>query len=233
MPVALITGASAGLGRALALDLAAEGWELVIDGRRRAPLDAAAAEARATGATVTAIPGDIADPGHRRAVGDAIRAIGRVDLVVANAGTLGPTPLPSLALLRLDDLSETFRVNVVAQVGLVQEVLPLLVACRGTYVAVTSDAAVEGYEGWGAYGASKAAFEQVAHVLGAEQPDIRVYRFDPGDMRTQMHQDAFPGEDITDRPLPESVVGPFRALLATSPPNGRYRASDVAVGASR
>jgi len=234
MPIAIITGASEGLGRALTLGLAEDGWDVIVDGRRREPLEAAADAARAAGATVIAIAGDIDDASHRRALADAARRIGRLDLVVANAGTLGPAPLPSLATVGLDALAETLRTNVVAQVGLVQEVLPLLVACRGTYVAVTSDAAVEAYEGWGAYGASKAALEQVANVLAAEQPDIRVYRFDPGDMRTRMHQDAFPGEDISDRPLPETVVGPFRSLLATSPPNGRYRASDlVALSSAR
>lgn len=228
MAVALITGASAGLGRALALALASEGWDLVLDARREAPIEEVAAAARSAGSTrVTAIAGDVADAAHRAAVGEAVRTIGRLDLVVANAGTLGPAPLPEIASVRLDDLAETLRVNVVAQVGLIQEIVPLLVACRGTYVAITSDAAVEAYEGWASYGASKAALEQVANVLGAEQPDLRVYRFDPGDMRTQMHQDAFPGEDISDRPLPESVVEPFRALLATMPPNGRYRAADL------
>lgn len=227
MSVALVTGASAGLGRALALALARDGWDLVLDARRSGPLEEVATAAAASGSQVTAIAGDVADTGHRAALGEAVRTIGRLDLVVANAGSLGPSPLPELSSVRLDDLAETFRVNVIAQVGLIQEVLPLLVACRGTFVAVTSDAAVEAYEGWGAYGASKAALEQVANVLGAEQPDLRVYRFDPGDMRTQMHQDAFPGEDISDRPMPETVVEPFRALLTTLPPNGRYRASDL------
>lgn len=229
MPVALITGASAGLGRALALGLAGDGWDLVLDARRLGPLKAVAAAAAGASAStrVTAIAGDISDPDHRTALAGAARAIGRLDLVVANAGTLGPTPLPRIGQVDLDGFAETLRVNVVAQVGLVQEVLPLLVACRGTYVAVTSDAAVEAYEGWGPYGASKAALEQIANVLGAEHPEIRSYRFDPGDMRTQMHQDAFPGEDISDRPLPETVVAPFRALITALPPSGRYRAADL------
>ena len=229
MPVAVITGASEGLGRAITLDLAASGWELVIDARREGPLTAVADAARALGARVDAVPGDISDAAHRRVLVDHARSSGRLDLLVANAATLGPTPLPAIAELDLDDLAATFALNVGAQVGLIQEALPLLVASRGTVVAITSDAAVEGYEGWGAYGASKAAFEQIANVLAAEQPSVRVLRFDPGDMRTAMHQAAFPGEDISDRPLPESVAPALRALLTDRVGSGRYRAADLAV----
>jgi NAD(P)-dependent dehydrogenase (short-subunit alcohol dehydrogenase family) len=190
---AIVTGASAGLGRAVAHDLAAAGWAVVIDARTAADLEAVAAELHTAhpAATVTAVVGDVADPDHRR---DLVAAAGdRLDLLVASAGTLGPHPLPRLADLRLPDLERTLRTNVVAQVGLVQQALPALRAAGGAVVAVTSDAAVEAYEGWGAYGASKAAFEQVAHVLGVEEPDLAVYRLDPGDMRTRMHADAFPG----------------------------------------
>ena len=222
---AIVTGATAGLGRAVAHDLAAAGWALVIDARTAADLDVVGAELRATGADVTTVVGDVADPTHRRAL---VAAAGdRIDLLVASAGTLGPSPLPRLAEVRLPDLERTLRTNVVAQVGLVQEALPRLRAAGGTVVAVTSDAAVEGYEGWGAYGASKAAFEQVAHVLGAEEPDLAVYRFDPGDMRTRMHQDAFPGEDISDRPRPETVVPALLRLVDEAPASGRYRAADL------
>jgi NAD(P)-dependent dehydrogenase (short-subunit alcohol dehydrogenase family) len=225
---AIVTGASAGLGRAVAHDLATAGWSVVVDARTAADLEATAAELRATGATVTTVVGDVADPTHRRAL--AAAAGDRIDLLVASAGTLGPSPLPHLAAVRLPDLERTLRTNVVAQVGLVQEALPALRAAGGVVVAVTSDAAVEGYEGWGAYGASKAAFEQIAHVLGAEEPALAVYRFDPGDMRTRMHQDAFPGEDISDRPAPETVAPAVRRLAEQRPPSGRYRAADVPEG---
>lgn len=222
---AIVTGASAGLGRAVAHDLAAAGWAVVVDARTAADLETVATELRATGAAVTAVVGDVADPAHRR---DLVAAAGeRIDLLVASAGTLGPSPLPGLADLRLPDLERTLRTNVVAQVGLVQEALPALRAAGGVVVAVTSDAAVEGYEGWGAYGASKAAFEQVANVLAVEEPTLAVYRLDPGDLRTRMHQDAFPGEDISDRPPPETVAPVVRRLAEQRPRSGRYRASDL------
>jgi len=222
---AIVTGASAGFGRAVAHDLAAAGWTLAIDARTAADLDAVATELRSIGARVTAVAGDVADPDHRRAL---VAAAGdRIDLLVASAGTLGPSPLPRLADLDLGALERALRTNVVAQVGLVQEALPALRAAGGVVVAVTSDAAVEGYEGWGAYGASKAAFEQIAHVLGTEEPALAVYRLDPGDMRTRMHQDAFPGEDISDRPPPEAVAPAVRRLVEQRPASGRHRAADV------
>ncbi|QYG91243.1 SDR family oxidoreductase [Iamia sp. SCSIO 61187] len=224
-PTVIVTGASAGFGRAVAQDLAAAGWDLVVDARTAADLDTAATDLRAAGATVTAITGDVADDAHRRAL---VAAAGpRLDLLVASAGTLGPHPLPRLADLRLPDLDRTLRTNVVAPVGLVQAALPALRTAGGVVVAVTSDAAAEAYEGWGAYGASKAALEQVAHVLGVEEPGLAVYRLDPGDMRTRMHQDAFPGEDISDRPAPEVVAPVVRHLAETRPPSGRYRAADL------
>lgn len=222
---AIVTGASTGLGRAVAHDLATAGWAVVVDARTATDLDAVARELRAAGGDVTAVVGDVSDPTHRR---DLVAAAGdRIDLLVASAGTLGPSPLPRLAALRLPDLERTLHTNVVAQVGLVQEALPALRSAGGVVVAVTSDAAVEGYEGWGAYGASKAALEQVAHVLGAEEPDLAVYRVDPGDLRTRMHQDAFPGEDISDRPEPEAVAPAIRRLAEQRPPSGRYRAADL------
>ena len=230
MPVALITGASRGFGRALAADLARDGWDLVIDARNETALDVAARELSATApeARVTAIAGDIADAAHRERLVAASRALGGLDLLVNNASVLGPSPQPTLDAYPLDVLEAVFRVNVVAPLGLVQQALPLLIESSGTIVDITSDAAVEGYEGWGGYGASKAALEQLSNVLAAEQEKsgVRVYWFDPGDMRTQMHQEAFPGEDISDRPLPETVVPRLRALLRDSRPSGRYRASD-------
>jgi NAD(P)-dependent dehydrogenase (short-subunit alcohol dehydrogenase family) len=229
MPVAIITGASEGFGRALAMDLASDGWELIVDARRAEPLAATAKALAAFGAGVHAIAGDIGHADHRDALVAAAEAVGRLDLLVNNASTLGPSPLPTLERYPLDELERVFHVNVVAPLALIQRALPLLRASGGTIVNVTSDTAVERYEGWGGYGASKAALEQVTNVLGAEQPGLWVYRFDPGDMRTRMHQDAFPGEDISDRPEPETVVPALRRLLWESPPSGRYRAADLLV----
>src|SRR4051794_17501421 len=211
MAVAIITGGSRGLGRALAEDLARDGWDVVVDARRMTDVPA----------RVRGIEGDVTDPRHRAALVDAARSLGGLDLLVNNASSLGPSPLPPLAEHPLGALEDVYRVNVVAPVGLIQVALPLLVASHGAIVNVTSDAAVEAYEGWGGYGSSKAALEQVSNVLAAEHPEIRVWAFDPGDMRTQMHQDAFPGEDISDRPEPETVVPALRHLLATLPPSGR------------
>jgi NAD(P)-dependent dehydrogenase (short-subunit alcohol dehydrogenase family) len=227
MAVAIITGGSKGFGRALAADLAKDGWDLVVDARRGDELEIAAAELRGFGTKVHAIAGDVADPAHRDELVAAARGLGRLDLLVNNASTLGPTPMPALRNYPLDELEQVYRVNVVAPLALVQQALPLLHASNGTIVAVTSDAGVEGYEGWGAYGSSKAALEQLHNVLAAEQPDVHVYWFDPGDMRTEMHQDAFMGEDISDRPEPETVVPALRHLLRDAPPSGRYRAADV------
>ena len=227
MPVAIITGASEGFGRALAMDLARDGWELVVDARHPTPLAESADALAALGAPVHAIPGDVGDPEHREVLVATAEALGRLDLLVNNASTLGPSPLPTLDRYPLDELERVFHVNVVAPLALIQRALPLLRSCAGTIVNVTSDAAVEGYEGWGGYGSSKAALEQLSNVLGAEEPALRVYRLDPGDMRTRMHQDAFPGEDISDRPAPETVVPAVRRLLRDAPPSGRYRAADV------
>jgi NAD(P)-dependent dehydrogenase (short-subunit alcohol dehydrogenase family) len=228
MPIALITGASRGFGRALARDLAADGWRLVVDARGADALGAAASALREAGAPeVRALAGDVADPAHRRALVDAAADLGGLDLLVNNASVLGPSPQPSLAAYDLDVLRGVYEVNVLAPLALTQLALPLLGRSGGTVVDVTSDAAVEGYEGWGGYGSSKAALEQLNHVLAAEQPELHVYRFDPGDMRTQMHQEAFPGEDISDRPEPETVVPAFRLLLHDLPPSGRYRAADL------
>ena len=227
-PVAVITGASQGLGLALADALAERHWRLIIDGRDDARLQAAASHLRGRGATaVVAIAGDVSDAAHRDALASAARAAGTaLDLVVNNASTLGATPLPSLRTYPLDELARAFAVNAIAPVALLQQLLPL--AARGAAVInITSDAAVEGYEGWGGYGASKAALEQLSRVLAAEEPDVRVYWVDPGDLRTQMHQDAFPGEDISDRPPPSVAVPSLLALVDGTRPSGRYRAQHV------
>ncbi len=227
MPVVLITGASRGFGRALARDLAADGWDLVIDARGAAALAATAEALLVHGGVVRAIAGDVADAAHREQLVSEAERLGRLDLLVNNASVLGPSPQPTLDSYPLDVLERVYQVNVVAPLGLVQLALPLLRASSGVIVDVTSDAAVEGYEGWGGYGSSKAALEQLDNVLAAEEPALRVYRFDPGDMRTQMHQEAFPGEDISDRPEPEAIVPALRLLLQDARPSGRYRAADM------
>jgi NAD(P)-dependent dehydrogenase (short-subunit alcohol dehydrogenase family) len=229
MPVALITGASRGLGRALARRLATEGWDLVVDARGARALRATAEELRRVAPTssVRAVVGDVADSEHRDVLVATAEGLGGLDLLVNNASFLGPSPQPRLADYPLDVLEHVYRVNVIAPLALVQRALPLLLESSGAIVGVTSDAAVEGYEGWGGYGSSKAALDQLGNVLAAELPQLRVYRFDPGDMRTQMHQEAFPGEDISDRPEPEAVVPALLRLLRDSPPSGRYRAADL------
>ena len=214
--VAIVTGGSRGFGRAAAAALVADGWRVVVDGRDARALEEAAG---ATGAV--AVPGDVADFGHRAALVDRAARLGGVDLLVNSAGTLGPSPLPRLSGLALDAFEEILDVNVVAQLGLVQLALPMLRAAGGAVVNVTSDAGVEAYEGWGGYGASKAALEQLSRVLAAEEPDLRVWWVDPGDMRTEMHQAAFPGEDISDRPEPESVAPALVELVRARPPSGR------------
>ncbi len=226
-PTALITGASRGLGLALAAGLAREGFDLIIDARDRAALDAAAGALRASPASkrCTVIPGDITDPAHRAAL---IAAAGdRLDLLVNNAGTLGASPLPALADYPPDELRAAFEVNVIAPVALTQLALPLLRASGGAVLNVTSDAAVEAYAGWGGYGAAKAALEQASNVLAAEELAVRVWWADPGDLRTDMHQLAFPGEDISDRPEPAAVVPAFVRLITERLPSGRYRAAHL------
>ena len=225
MPVGIVTGASRGLGLALARALAERGWRLVVDARG----DEALSEAAGGLSGVTAIAGDVADADHRRALVEA--AGDEIDLVVNNASLLGPSPQPTLADYPLDELRRVYEANVLAPLALLQLALPRL--REGAAVLdITSDAGVEAYEGWGGYGSSKAALEQMTAVLAAEQPGLRVYWVDPGDMRTQMHQDAFPGEDISDRPPPEESVPGLLALIEGSLPSGRYRASEV-TGAPR
>jgi NAD(P)-dependent dehydrogenase (short-subunit alcohol dehydrogenase family) len=226
---ALVTGASRGLGRALAAALAGDGWNLVVDARDSRALEAARVELDALGpGRVVALTGDVEDPIHLAALVGAAVDQGRFELLVNNAGTLGPSPLPPVARLHPADFERTLRTNVVAPLRLIQAALPHLRSTGGTIVNVTSDAAVEGYEGWGGYGASKAALEQLSQVLAAEEPRVRVYRVDPGDMRTRTHQDAFPGEDISDRPAPEAKVPGLLALVDHRPPSGRYRVDDLA-----
>ncbi len=225
-PVALITGASQGFGRAIAGALAARGWRLVIDARRRERLDPTAA-ALASTTEVVAITGDIADDGHRAALVAAVEGFGRLDLLVNNASTLGVSPLPPLATMDIDVLRQVFETNVVAPLALTQCLLPELRDSGGTVVNVTSDAGVEPYEGWGGYGSSKAALEHLSAILAVEEPKLRVLWVDPGDMRTEMHQDAFPGEDISDRPLPDAVIPQLITLLDSDAPSGRYRLAEV------
>jgi NAD(P)-dependent dehydrogenase (short-subunit alcohol dehydrogenase family) len=223
MATAIVTGASRGLGLALARALARRGRRLVIDARGAEALEAARAElARLT--DVIAVPGDVADAGHRRALVET--AGPSVDLLVNNASLLGPSPQPPLAEYPLDVLEQVYAVNVLAPLALVQLVLPRL-GEAGRIVNVTSDAGVEAYEGWGGYGSSKAALDQLGAVLAAERPALRVYTVDPGDMRTQMQQEAFPGEDISDRPPPEESVPGILALIDGELPSGRYRAADL------
>jgi NAD(P)-dependent dehydrogenase (short-subunit alcohol dehydrogenase family) len=239
-PTALITGASRGLGRAVAAGLVQAGFDLIIDARDAAALDAAAGALRAAGgpvradsgaqrpqSTVTALAGDVTQPAHRAALAAAAQAAGRLDLLVNNAGTLGASPLPALAEYPPDELRAAFEVNVIAPIALTQLLLPLLRASGGAVLNITSDAAVEAYAGWGGYGAAKAALEQASNVLAAEEPALRVWWADPGDLRTDMHQLAFPGEDISDRPEPESVVPAFVRLVTERLPSGRYRASHL------
>jgi NAD(P)-dependent dehydrogenase (short-subunit alcohol dehydrogenase family) len=228
MSTAVITGASRGLGLALARSLAADGWRLVIDARGGTELQRAARELGRLG-EVVALAGDVADRRHRQALIDA--AGEPVDLLVNNASSLGPSPMPALADYPLDAFARVFRVNVLAPLALAQLALPRL-ATGGRILNITSDAAREPYEGWGGYGSSKAALEQLTGILAAEQPEHRIYAVDPGDMRTAMHQDAFPGEDISDRPPPEESVPGLLALVHGDLPSGRYRAADLAaVGA--
>ncbi|HEX7038954.1 MAG TPA: SDR family oxidoreductase [Trueperaceae bacterium] len=224
--VAIVTGASRGLGLELTKRLVAGGWSVVVDARHGGELAEAVA---GLGPRVRAVPGDVTDPVHRERLVAAARELGALELLVNNASTLGPTPLPGLAHYPLPALREVIETNVLAPLALVQACLPALEAAGGAVVNVTSDAAVEGYAGWGGYGASKAALEQLSRVLAAEQPRVRVYWVDPGDMNTRMQQDAYPGEDVSDRPPPSASVPGILRLVDERPPSGRYlaRAEEV------
>src|SRR3954470_20112326 len=218
MPTAIVTGASRGLGLALARALAERGWGLVIDAREAGPLNEVATEL-ALNTNVVALAGDVADPLHRETLVAA--AHGRVDLLVNNASVLGPSPQPALADYPLDTLEHVYRVNVLAPLALIQLAAPARV------INVSSDAGVEAYEGWGGYGSSKAALDHLTAILAAENPGRRFYAVDPGDMNTRLHQEAFPGEDISDRPPPEESVPGLLALIEGDLPSGRYEAKAV------
>jgi NAD(P)-dependent dehydrogenase (short-subunit alcohol dehydrogenase family) len=228
MSTAIITGASRGLGLALARALARDGWNLVIDARDRNDLERATAMMESVGGVrVVGIPGDVTDPGHTAALVEAATSLGHYTLLINNASMLGPSPQPVLANYPIEVLEQVFATNVTAPLRLIQRSLPHLRQNGGTVINVTSDAATEGYEGWGGYGASKAALEQLSNVLAVEEPGITVFWLDPGDMNTRMHQEAFPGEDISDRPLPETRVPALFRLLRDRYPTGRYRAADL------
>jgi NAD(P)-dependent dehydrogenase (short-subunit alcohol dehydrogenase family) len=229
MSLALITGASRGLGLALARALADRGWRLVVDAREPRALEAARAELSRR-ADVVAVAGDVSDPAHRDRLADAVRRLGKLDLLVNNASVLGPSPQPRLADYPLAELERVFRVNTLAPLALIQALLPHLHPAA-VVVNMTSDAAVEPYEGWGGYGSSKAALDQLTAILAAERADLRCYAFDPGDMRTRLHQEAFPGEDISDRPEPETVVPALLRLLDEGRSSGRYHAGELYSGA--
>jgi NAD(P)-dependent dehydrogenase (short-subunit alcohol dehydrogenase family) len=218
--VGILTGASRGLGLALARELSARGWRLVVDARNARALEEAVG--RLPG--VTFIPGDVADERHRRALVEA--AGERIDLLVNNASELGPSPRPSLAEFPLDRLANVYDVNLYAPLALIQLALPRLGA-GAAIVNLTSDAAREPYAGWGGYGSAKAALEQLTAIFAAEQPQLRVYAFDPGDMRTVLHEQAFPGEDISDRPPPEQSVPGLLELIDGSLPSGRYTVAEL------
>jgi NAD(P)-dependent dehydrogenase (short-subunit alcohol dehydrogenase family) len=220
------------LGRALAEGLVQAGWSLVIDGRDGGPLAAAAddlIQVAAAGAVVQAVPGDITDASHRRRLIEAAEALGHVELVINNASTLGPSPLPPLTSYPIDGLRYALDTNVVAPLALIQAAAPLLSSAhRPRILNITSDASVESYPGWGGYGSSKAALDRLSAVLAVEQPGWRVWAVDPGDLRTRMHQKAFPGEDISDRPEPASVVPALLTLIESEQPSGRLRLADLA-----
>lgn len=226
-PLALITGASRGLGHALATELVVEGWHLVIDARDPQRLAAAADALQAPPGTVTALAGDVASPAHRRALAEAVAGDGGLDLLVNNASVLGPSPQPRLADYPLDVLSHVYEVNTMAPLALFQLVLSCLEERAGKVIDLSSDAAVEAYQGWGGYGSAKAALDQLTAVLAVEHPTLRVYAFDPGDMATDLQQQAFPDEDVGDRADPLTVVPALMRLVDGDLPSGRYRAVDL------
>lgn len=224
-PVALVTGASRGLGHAVTTRLVADGWHVVVDARDGARLTVAARSWPPS--QVTARHGDVADPAHRKDLTDAVSSLGRLDLLVNNASVLGPSPQPTLANYPLDVLEHVYSVNVFGPLALVQLMLPWLRDAGGRIVNISSDAAVEAYAGWGGYGSAKAALDQVSAVLAAELPAVRVYSFDPGDMATDLQQQAFPDEDVSDRADPDTVVPALLQLVRGDLASGRYRAADL------
>ncbi|ONI67781.1 short-chain dehydrogenase [Kribbella sp. ALI-6-A] len=226
-PVALVTGASAGLGLALAQGLAERGWALIIDARGADALKDAA-DTLAANTDVVPLAGDVTDAEHRADLVEAVGELGRLDLLVNNASYLGPSPLQRLAGADLQELRRVYEVDVIAPIALTQALIPELSKASGIVLNISSDAAVEAYEGWGGYGSAKAALDHASAVLGAEHPELAVYAVDPGDLRTAMHQAAFPGEDISDRPEPATVVPALLGLLDSRPASGRYRAAEFA-----
>jgi len=232
MPIAAVTGGSRGLGKVITDALLSRGWSVVIDARGARALSAAAADLRAghpAWVRLIAIAGDVTDADHRHALIESATSLGGLDLVVNNAGVLGPSPQPALADYPMDQLGEVFAANALAPLAVVQAALPLLRASACPRVLnITSDAAIEAYAGWGGYGSSKAALEQLGRVLAMEEPWLRVWCVDPGDMATRMHQEAFPGEDISDRPAPEDVVDGLIGLIESDRPSGRYAAAELA-----
>ena len=223
MPTALITGGSRGLGRALTLELSAQGWDVITTARTAADIDSVVA---AGAPRVTAIAGTVRDEAHRTRLAEL--AGDSLDLLVNNASYLGPSPLAEVAEFSPDELHAVYDTNVVAPLALAALLMPALERVGGTVVNVSSDAAVEVYEGWGPYGSSKAALDHASAVLAKERPTVAVYTFDPGDMRTEMHQAAFPGEDISDRPSPESVVPALMRLISGDSASDRYTIADLA-----
>jgi NAD(P)-dependent dehydrogenase (short-subunit alcohol dehydrogenase family) len=224
--VAVVTGASRGLGLAITRALVADGWSVVVDGRASDQLMAAISDLTGPGQAI-AISGDVTDPDHRQHLVQAAAGIGPVRLIVNNASYLGPSPQPILADYPLDTLRRVYEVNTVAPLALIQDLMPLMAEAGGVIINITSDAGVEGYAGWGGYGSSKAALEQLSRVLAAEQPQLRIYWVDPGDMNTRMQQEAFPGEDVSDRPPPEESVPGLLELAKGHLPSGRYQARSV------
>ncbi|MGD9570725.1 MAG: SDR family NAD(P)-dependent oxidoreductase [Thermoleophilia bacterium] len=224
-PVALVTGGSRGLGRALAADLAGRGWQVVIDARDPAGLSGAAVFMPA--GRVTAVPGDVAEPAHRALIAEALWRLGRLDVLVNNASTLGPAPQPAMADYPVDALADVYAVNVLAPLALCQLTLPLLERSGGAILNISSDAAVESYEGWGGYGSSKAALDHITATLAAENPAVRIYSVDPGEMATDMLATAMPAADLRDWPAPATVVPALWRLIDGDLPSGRYRAAEL------
>jgi NAD(P)-dependent dehydrogenase (short-subunit alcohol dehydrogenase family) len=219
----LITGASRGLGRALARELAEKGWQLILDARGALELDRVRKELEPL-TRIWALAGDVTLPAHRRSLAEIADGAGGLDLVINNASILGPSPQPELLKYPLEVLEQVYRANVIAPLGVLQAVWSTIKP-EATIINITSDAGIEAYPGWGGYGSSKAALEQLSAVLAVENPGWKVFWVDPGDMRTRMQQEAFPGEDISDRPLPEENAPGILKLVEGDYPSGRYRAS--------
>lgn len=228
----MVTGGSRGLGQALTLSLVRRGWHVVIDARDPVRLTEMVTQIEIP-QSVTAVPGDVRDPRHRLQLAAEAAAAGGLDLLVNNASMLGPSPQPQLADYPLEVLEEVYAVNTLAPLALFQVLLPQLARRGGRVVNISSDAAVEPYPGWGGYGSAKAALDQLTAVLAVEHPQLRVYAFDPGDMATDLHQLAFPGEDISDRPAPERVIPALLAIVESDLPSGRYRAAELMVETGR